>query len=249
MYEPTAYIADDNPVRADRLREILSEAGMQSVDVNSAADVQEQADVLFVAGDSPNGSGFASVIERFAVSAPDAPVLVSASLALWNLITMAIRKRAWMDVPRVNGQEDLLKRYAISRHPAPRIIIEGSVARCDELLNEWREASPEAPELVLVHTVGSALESAIQDERPVLLNYNIAPGGQSNGELSTLIYSLSPAVIAVLIEASNPRRGFDTFMHTDPASRFALLRPPLRSGEVRTLLDQMIVNWPATSPL
>lgn len=249
MYAPTAYIADDNRERFARLRDALDEAHFQAVDMVPGGPVDAPADVLFVAGDSPNSSGFTDLIESFARCAPAAPVLVLTESPLWKLVTLAVRKRAWMDIPRTDGYDDLLTRYAISRTRSPKIIVESSVARCDELLNQWRESQTDQPELVLVHTVGSALEAAINGSAPVLLNLSISPGGSEDSSTATLIYSLCPSVIAVLIEASNTRRSYNGFLHTDPCSRFALIRLPFDSSEILGLLDTMHVNWPMSSPL
>jgi hypothetical protein len=246
---PTALIDDANVARADQLRSLLSEANFLCTDVASVEAGDKSADVLFLAGDMPGSAGSDELVTSFAQRVPGAPIIVVTEAPLWELIALAVRHRAWMDVPRTERYDDLLARYATSKSPCPKIIMEENAARCNQLLDQWRESSHCDSDLVLVHSVGEALETAVGGQVSVLLNHSITPGTLEGSGISTLIYTLCPAVIAVIIEACDRRRADENYVLAEPGSRFALLKPPFRSKDVRTLLNRMNVNWPVTSPL
>jgi hypothetical protein len=244
---PTALIADENTNRANRLRKLLGEAGFACESVHSAAEIVNPADVLFVAGDTPGIAGSDELVERFAQCTPDALIVVMTEAPLWELITLAVRKRAWMDVPQTEQYNDLLARYAISRSPRPKIIMEDSAARRDQLLSQWQSASQSMPDLQLASSLGEALELAIDSRVAVLLNFSISPGAAQTTGISTLVYSLCPAVIAVMLEAYNGKQARRNLSHIEPNSRFALLKPPFSSSDIGALLNTTSVGWPLTS--
>ena len=245
----TALIADGHTARAAQLRKTLTEANFTCHDIVSARQISTSSDVLFVSGDTPATSGSDELIKRFAQRAPGAPIVVVTEAPLWNLITLAVRQRAWMDVPKTEGHDDLLTRYATSRSPYPKIIIEASAALCNRLLDQWRAMPQHVSDLSLVHSLGDALEAVVDSEAPVLLNLASPSHTRQSPATSTLIYTLCPAVIAVVIEAYHAQRTYRNFLHTEPRSRFAVLKPPFHKGELKASLTAMNVTWPLTSPL
>jgi hypothetical protein len=246
----TALIADSNTTRAAGLQQILEEARFDCCITSTTMTFEQPARVLFVAGDIPDISGSDQLIRSFAETSPGAPIVVLTEAPLWRLITLAVRERAWMDLPGSAGDNGLLTRYATSRSPYPKIIIEASPTRCDHLLTVWPDSAQDSSHLSLVHSVGDALETAIDGRVPVLLNLNIPTSTLQSPDISTLIYSLCPAVIAVLAEASNSGHTHQSVIYTEPKSRFVVLKPPFHSSEFRTLLlSYLNVAWPMTSPL
>lgn len=250
-------IADNDTPRAKALRQTLAGEGFECAMVASAADITAPASALFVAGDDPDISTSDELTRAFAEVSPGMPIVVISESPLWKLIPIAVRARAWMDVPKTEQYRDLLQRYAISRKPGPRIVIESSKTQCEQLQSAWHNGngtsngngntSHSGP--LLVHTVGDALEAAIDGWGPVLLNITTPSRKLQNPNLSTLIYRLCPAVIAVIIEAHSTSHSYPNFVLTEPTSRFAVIKPPFRSNDLKVLLKDLDVAWPVISPL
>lgn len=244
----TAYIADEDAVRANYLAELLEQCGVASVAVSSESQLLDGADVLFAAGDEPGASSSDELITKFARIAPAARIVVVTGKPLWELIRLAVRERAWMDVPRTQHYSDFLTRILAFRPSCPKIVMDDSAARCNQLLAQWNESPPCGADLVQTGSLGEALETAIDDRASVLLNLSISWSAVHSPGISTLIYSLCPVVIAIMVEADHPRNSLYKSLQLDPGSRFGVLRAPFHLGDIKSLVNTLNVDWPVMSP-
>lgn len=249
MTSSTAFILDNNLARTEQLREQLAVADVESSNVQSISEITTSPLALFIAGDDPMLSCSDEMVTKFAQKFPRVPVVVVNERPMWEVVTVAVQHGAWMDIPKSDRYDDLLARYISSRAPRPEIIIEGSSSVCERLLTEWHESPHYETDLRLIYSVGESLQAVVDGQVPVLLNLTPPVSTRQNHGSSTLIYSLCPAVIAAIVEAFHIQPKYQNYITTKPVSRFAVLKPPFRSSEIKSLLTSMDVVWPVTSPL
>lgn len=244
--QPSAYIADSNVARAAHLKRLLGTVGFTYREAALPEAIDSRADALFVAADQPISD---RLLARFVRRAPGAPVVVLSDLPLWKLITLAVRERVWMDVPKKEPYQNLLTRYASTRDACPAIVVENDPVRCDELLFTWQHHKQCQAVPRLLHNVGEAFEMAIDGRGPIILSLRLPDDVHRRPDTSTLIYSLCPTVIAIMTEAYGYRRSMQNYFWTQPNARFGLLKPPFRPSDLMSLLQNLQVAWPVTSPL
>lgn len=242
MSSATVLLADNNIHRGEHLKEALGKNGLVCQAILYPEQVDELAQgtlprALFIAADISPSHVSDKLLRVFVRHAPKAPIIVISSTSLWGLITLAVRHRAWMDVPKNNTGTSRLGRYASARYPGPLIVVENDGVLIQELQALWKSevhVNGDIRPTAIVHTVEDALGIALRDKARVILNIP----GRAVGDTSTLIYMPCPAVIAALIESDTPQPSKQTYTLTKPASRFGLLRAPFAESDVRSLLDQ-----------
>jgi hypothetical protein len=248
----TAILVDVNDRRAGLLQDSLETRGVTCHKVTEPSQLTDVAHsngacVLFLDVDSLPYSVSDEILEAFVRVAPAAPIVLLSEMPAWKLITAAIRERIWVDIPKSSEYTDLLQRYTSARAVSPAIVIDGDPELYRSLHATLAPTATVSDTPLVASSVGDALEMAINGRAPVFLE--LTRHLPLNIETSTLIYKLSPIIIAILVQMNGLSHPMQKAFYLGPSpSRFGVLGPSYGEADVGALMTALGVNWPDVIP-
>lgn len=244
----TTALLDTNTTRACQLQACLKTQGISCQQFSTSQQfLAESRDnlqkILFLSADTPPYHTSGDLLKTFVRVAPRMHITLLSSTTTHKLIMLAIRERIWVDVPKLNTYTDLVQRYTRARARLPEIVVEDDQTLYKNLRANWESASLTNNTFSLTSSVGEAFELAITGRASVFLS--LPPRYSPSSNISSLIYRLCPATIAILIKLSASPNNSQTYFPPPPASRFSVLEPPFNAVAIQALLASLSISSPS----